>query len=410
MLSRRRFLHGVGLAPIVAGAHARGVHAAPGTTTTLARTRGVYTDLGIRPLINAAGTYTALSASLMRPEVVAAMQDASDQHVSIAELQDAVGKRIAGWLGAEAALVTSGCAAALTLATAACICGKDEDRIHRVPDTTGMKNEVVMLKSHRFSYDHAVRNVGARIVEVESAEQLVAAINSQTAMLLYLNNAANSSPVSREDFSRIGRQAGVPTLIDAAADVPPVGNLTAYIKMGFDLAAYSGGKGLRGPQCSGMLVGRKDLIEAAFTNGSPRSDSAGRIGKVGKEEIVGLMTALDLYLKRDHQADWKEWEREVAAIAKEVDGIRGVKTEVFVPEIANAVPHLAITWDPAMSSLKTRDDFAKALREGEPRIEARPGTAADPRLEIAVWMMKPGEYETVAKRCKEILKGNVVSS
>ncbi|HEY7697383.1 MAG TPA: selenocysteine synthase, partial [Vicinamibacteria bacterium] len=180
-------------------------------------------------------------------------------------------------------------------------------------------------------------------------------------------------------------------------------NLTAFLKMGFDLVAFSGGKGLRGPQSSGLLLGRKDLIQAAFLNGSPNSDTVGRLAKVGKEEIVGLTRALELYLERDHEVEWKEWEERVAHIVSRVSGIDSVHAERFVPEIANEVPHAAITWDPKKVAL-TRDTFAKALREGEPRIEPRPSAPEEPRLEIGVWMMEPGEHRIVADRCLEILK------
>jgi L-seryl-tRNA(Ser) seleniumtransferase len=366
----------------------------------------IYEDLGLRPFINAAGTYTTLSASLMPVEVVAAMDEASRRYVSIPELQEAAGKRIASLVGCESALVTSGCAAALTLATAACVCGADEDKIRRVPDTNGMKNEVIFQRTHRFGYDHAIRNVGVKIVEVETQQELESAINEKTAMLFFLNSADPNGRIKRQEFAQIARQKAVPCLIDAAADVPPAENLSAYIKMGYDLVAFSGGKGLKGPQCSGLLLGRKDLIHAAFLNGSPHSDSVGRGGKVGKEEIVGLMTAVELYVKKDHQAEWKDWERQAAAIGKAVSGIRSVETEQFIPEIANQVPHLAIKWDPKTIPF-TREDFAKALREGEPRIEVRPSPPTQPRAEIAVWMLQPGEYRIVGQRCAAVLKSAV---
>jgi L-seryl-tRNA(Ser) seleniumtransferase len=363
----------------------------------------VYKDLGVRPFINAAGTYTALSASLMPPEVRQAMESAARQHVSIPELQDAAGRRIASLLGAEAALVTTGCAAALTLATAAAVAGSSPEAILRIPDTTGLKDEVILPKGHRFVYDHAIRNVGVRLVEAASREELHAKIGGKTAMLFFLNLAANKGPITREELVEAGKKTGVPTLIDAAADLPPASNLTAFSKMGFDLVAFSGGKGLRGPQCSGLLLGRRDLIQAAFQNGSPHSDTIGRLAKVGKEEIVGLTRAVELYLARDHEADWKEWEEAVQHIVSQISGIDSVRAERFVPEIANEVPHAAITWDPKRIGL-TRDTFAKALREGEPRIEPRPSPAEEPRLEIGVWMMQPGEHRIVADRCVEILK------
>ncbi|MBM3802636.1 MAG: aminotransferase class V-fold PLP-dependent enzyme [Acidimicrobiia bacterium] len=408
--TRRNFLWQAGLAPIAGGFGSRALAAAANDRSTAKitrRTRGrIYEDLGLRPFINAAGTYTTLSACIMPSEVVAAMEEAARRHVSIPELQEAAGKRIASLVASEAALVTSGCAEALTLATAACVCGSDAEKIRRVPDTTAMKNEVIFQKSHRFGYDHAIRNVGVQVVEIETMEELDRAITSRTAMLFFLNSADHLGRIKRQEFAEIARKKGIPSLIDAAADVPPAENLTAFLKMGYDMAAFSGGKGIRGPQCSGLLLGRKDLIEAAFLNGSPHADTVGRGGKVGKEEIVGLMTAVELFLKQDHQRVWKEWENQVRSIGKAVAGIQGVESEQFVPAIANAVPHLAIKWDPAIVGL-TRDEVARALREGEPRIEVRPSAGNEPRLEIAVWMLQPGEYLTVGRRCAQVLRAAV---
>jgi L-seryl-tRNA(Ser) seleniumtransferase len=393
--SRRGFLSGLGLASLSGppGAREAAAQSAPVS---------VYADLGVRPLINAAGTYTALSGSLLLPEVRAAMDAASRAYVSLGELQEAAGARIAGLAGAEAALVTSGCAAALTLATAACVLGEDEEAIRRAPDIEGLKNEVIFLEEHRFGYDHAIRNVGVKIVEVESKEEMRSAINDRTAMLFFLNFANNRGPMTREEVAALGKEKNIPTLIDAAADLPPARNLRAYNEMGYDLVAFSGGKALRGPQCSGVLMGRKDLIHAAYLNGPPHSNSVGRIAKVGKEEIVGLTKAVELYTKRDHEAEWQAWEVWVRHILAEAEKVPGVRGERFVPEIANEVPHAAIEWDPNRIAL-TRQDFVEALREGEPRIEVRPSDPGAPRLEIGVWMMEPEDHRVVATRCREVL-------
>jgi len=365
--------------------------------------RHFYKELGIRPLINAAGTYTNLSASLMPREAVEAVEAASRQYVSLPELHEAVGKRIAALIGCEAALVTAGAASGLTLGTAACVTGKDMEKIRRIPDTTGMKNEVIIQKSHRFSYDHAVRNAGVRLIEVETSEELERAVNERTAMMLFLNANDAAGRIKLEEFAQLGKKLGVPTFNDAAADVPPVENLWRYLRIGFDLVTFSGGKGLRGPQCSGLLLGRKDLIEAAVMNNCPNSDSICRSNKVGKEEIVGLLAALELYLKQDHQATWRDWERRVKTVADLLSPLRGVRTEVFVPPIANHSPHLRITWDFA-AGVKPAD-VVKQLREGEPRIEVRPG--AREAIEVAVWMLEPGQDQVVGKRLREILKAGV---
>ena len=206
----------------------------------------------------------------------------------------AVGKRIAKLLHCQAALVTSGCASALSLSTAACVAGKDPGTDPPLPDTTGMKNEVLVQKTHRVGYDHAIRNAGVKMIEVETREELENAINDRTAMMFFLNFADPRGKIHHEEFVAIGKKHNVPTLIDAAADVPPVENLWRYTKMGFDLVGFSGGKGLRGPQSAGLLLGRKDLIEAARLNNSPNGDTLCRTNKVNKEEIIGMLVALEI--------------------------------------------------------------------------------------------------------------------
>ena len=400
-LSRRRFLVHAGLAPL---AGAMSGACAPALAPN-ANPPGddMYARLGVRPFINAAGTYTSLSASLMPDEVVAAMERAARQYVPLRELHEAAGARIASLVGAEAALVTAGSAAALTLGTAACVCGDDQDAIRQVPDTTGLRSRVIIQRSHRFGYDHAIRNVGIELVEVETREELEAAVDDQTAMLFFLNVANDQGQLDREEFAEIGTQIGIPTLIDAAADLPPADNLRAFTEMGYDLVAFSGGKGLRGPQCSGLLLGRSDLLAAAYLNGSPHSNSIGRIAKVGKEEIVGLTRAVELFVEKDHDAEWREWERRVSVITDAVADISGITLrEQFVPHIANAVPHAAIEWNPDTIAM-TRADVAAALRDGEPSIEPRPSAGEAARLEIGVWMMQPGDAEIVAERSAEIL-------
>ncbi len=363
--------------------------------------RDYFRELGVRTFINAAGTYTVLTASLMPPEVKEAWEYASRKYCSLTELHDAVGRRIAELIGCEAAMVTAGAASALTLGTAACITGKNPDFIRRLPDTTGMKNEVIIQKSHRFGYDHAVRNCGVRLVEVETVEELERAVNERTAMMLFLNANDPVGRIKAAEFAQLGRKHNIPTFNDCAADVPPVENLSKYLKMGFDLVTFSGGKGLRGPQSAGLLLGRKDLIEAARLNASPYADTIGRGMKVNKEEILAMMVAVELYLKRDHEADWREWERRVKLIADYAASVPGVTTEVWVPEIANHVPHLRIRWDQAKVRISV-PEVVKRLREGEPSIEVVPGSRD--QLVVGVWMMERGEERIVARRIREILR------
>jgi len=393
--NRRRFLQGISAIPLASGA-------AFSATTKNPAKRDYFKELGVRPFINAAGTYTTLTASLMHPDVMQAIDYASKQFVHLPELHDRVGERIAQMIGCEAAMVPSGAAAALVVGTAACITGTNPDFIHRLPDTTGMKSEVIVKKSHRYGYDHAVRACGVKMIEVETSAELESAINERTAMMLFFNANEPKGQIKAAEFVALGKKHSVPIFNDAAADVPPVENLSKYSKMGFDLVTFSGGKGIRGPQSAGLLLGRKDLIAAARMNTSPNSDSVGRGLKVNKEELLGMMAAIESYTKRDHAAEWREWEKRVKYIADTVTPLTGIKTETFVPEIANAVPHLRITWDEGRIKMKYAD-VKKKLLEGEPAIEVRP--SGPDVLEIAVWMMEPGEAQIVARRIREVLKG-----
>jgi len=362
--------------------------------------RDVIEELGVRSFINAAGTFTALTGSLMRPEAVAAMQVASKKFVRLEDLRDAVGKRIAELLHCPSALVTAGCASALSLATAACITGNDRSRVRRLPDTTGMKNEVLVQRTHRVNYDHAIRNAGVRMIEIEDSAALEKAINERTAMMFFLNSADPQGKIHHEEFIAIAKKHNIPTLIDAAADVPPVENLWRYTKLGFDLVGFSGGKGLRGPQSSGLLLGRADLIEAAKLNFGPEGDSLCRTNKVNKEETIGMLVALETFLNQDHAAVWKDWEGRCRCITEALKGFEDVRTEMFVPRIANAVPHLRVRWDSKKRGL-TPADMVQKLREGKPSIEVTPGSRQ--QFVIGVWMMEPGEDAIVGDRIRSIL-------
>lgn len=394
MPNRRTFLQSVSGLPLVGGLFGGG------TALAAAPRRDFFKELGVRTFINAAGTYTSLTGSLMPPEVTQAWMSATRQYVSLTELQEAVGRRIASLIGCEAAMVTAGAASALTLGTAACMTGTTPEFILRLPDTTGMKTEVIIQKSHRYAYDHAVRNCGIRMIEVETREELERAINERTVMMLFFNANDPRGQIKVAEFAELGKKHSIPTFNDAAADVPPAENLSKYIKMGYDLVTFSGGKGLRGPQSAGLLLGRRDLIEAARLNTCPYSDSIGRGQKVNKEEMIAMMAAVESYLKRDHQADWREWEKRAKLIADHASSVRGVATEVLVPEIANHTPHLRVRWDPGLVKI-TVPEVVKQLREGQPSIEVTPNRDD---LVISVWMMEPGEAQIVAKRLRQVLK------
>jgi L-seryl-tRNA(Ser) seleniumtransferase len=341
-----------------------------------------------------------MTASLMPPEVIEAITYASRHYVMLDELHDRVGARIATLLQCEGAMVTSGAASALTLGTAAVLTGADARKVVDLPNLAGMKSDVIVQKAHRFGYEHAVRNCGVRLVEVETREEMERAITPQTAMMLFYNNNNADGRIRDEEFVRIARTHGVPTLNDAAADVPPVDNLWKYTKMGFDLVAFSGGKGLRGPQSAGLLLGRKDLIAAARLSAPPNGNTIGRGMKVNKEEMVGMLAALELYLAKDHSAEQREFDGRAETIRSAVAAVPGVTADIFVPEIANHVPHVRISWDAGAKGM-TPADAVNRLRAGEPSIATR---SEGDSLVIGVWMMRAGEEKIVARRLREVLQ------
>jgi len=366
-----------------------------------------YQKLGVATFINAAGTYTVLSASTMPDEVQAAIALASQHPVNLIELQNAAGAYLANRLKCGGAIVTSGAAGALTLGTAACVTLGNKDAILNIPtDMAGLKNEIIVQKTHRYDYDHALRNCGTRFVEVETLADYQKAFNDKTVMCHFFN-AAEGGKISREDWIRVAHQHNVPCFNDAAADVPPISNLWNYTQMGFDLVAFSGGKGLRGPQCTGLLLGRKDLIDAAKQNNSPYSNTVGRGMKVAKEEIVGLVAAVDWFLSQTDAGLEAEFQKRADLIAAKLKSLPTVKAQTFIPEVANHVPHLLITYDPNRIKLSATEVMEK-LRTGNPRIELNPGTGGAPAsaglpggpntIIVGVWMLKPGEDAIVADR------------
>jgi len=365
----------------------------------------VYSRLGVRTFINAVGTLTTMSGSLMSPEVVQAMEQASRSFVVIHELQDKVGKRLAELTGAQAAFVTAGASAALCLASCAVTAGKDRAKMTQLPDLTGMKSEFVIQKAHRNAYDHAFRMVGGKLVDVETADQVRRAINAKTAaLIMVLSHNSMGHKVELDQMIDIGHKAGLPIILDAAAEVPPPENLGKFVRMGADLVAFSGGKNLRGPQCSGILLGRRDLVEAAYANSSPNNYFA-RIAKVGKEEIVGLLTAVELCLKKDHEAQRREWTAMLDRAAVRLKGVPTVHTE-FIPNLDYShSPRLSVQWDEVRLGI-TLSEMVQRLREGPPSIEASDMTKFKPSwkgLGIFPYNMMPGEEIIVADRLKQIL-------
>ena len=366
---------------------------------TPAAKRDILKELGIRTFVNAAGTYTAMTASLMHDEVVETIKQGAKQFAMLDEVQDKVGEKIAELCHAEAATVTAGCWSALVLGTAGVLTGMDMKKVAQLPDVTGMKSEVIVQKGHNIGYVHALTNTGAIIVEIETVQELEKAINEKTAMMWFLNTYAPMGKIQHEEWVAIAKKHKIPTMIDMAADVPPVSNLWKYNDLGFDLVCVSGGKAMCGPQSAGILMGKKELIAAARLSAPPRGGNIGRGMKVNKEEILGMYVALEKYINQDHDAEWKMWESKIDTIVTSVNSIEGVTTEVSVPPIANHTPLLFIKWDESKVKTTNKDLMLK-LRNGSPSIEVM---ANGTGINITVFMLQEGEEKIVAKRVREEL-------
>jgi len=359
-----------------------------------------FKELGIRTFINAAGTYTSMTGSLMPKEVIDAISYASLEYVNLDELQDKVGERIAQLLNCEYATVSSGCFGAMSIAMAGVMSGKDPKKIKQLPDVTGLKHEVILQESHSIGYSQALTNVGAKLVKVKTSDELEKAINEKTAMLWFLNANTDNGEIKWEEFVNLGKKHNIPTFIDCAADVPPVDNLFKFTRIGFDMVAFSGGKGLRGPQSAGLLLGKKEYIEAARLHTPPRGETIGRGMKVNKEEVLGMLAALELYLARDHKAEWEMWEKQINLISNSVKSIDGVQTIIHVPPHANHVPSLKIRWDENTVKISP-NKVREKLRNGTPSIET---VGNKNEIGITTWMMVPGQEKIVAKKIQKILK------
>lgn len=384
--------------------YAKVASAAHPTVTGFGQSGNPYEELGVQTVINCQGTMTMLGGSVLRPELEAVMAMAGKHFVNIPELEVAAGKRITEMLklpDGYSALVTSGAAAAIESGLAGILTGDNEALIRQLPDLTGMKSEVIIQKSHRNPFDHQLRNTGVKLIEIETHDELRQAVNDRTAMMHFSNFANAAGQIKVDEWVKQAKQYNIPCMNDAAADTPPVSHLWDYANMGYDLITYSGGKAIRGPQCAGLLIGRKDLVANALLNNSPHEDTIGRSQKVGKEEIIGMVKALELYLKEDHDALAREWQGRLERISQEITKIPGVTTEYFTPDIANHVPHMRITWDSRVP-LEPKE-VSKMLRNSKPAIvigggEGRPG------LSLCSFMLQSGEDKIVAERLAHILK------
>jgi len=391
---------------------AASLKASPAPHPAVGEGEDYYDKLGVTKIINAAGTYTILTASTMPPPVQAAVARAARHPVRLIELQTKAGEYLAKRLHCEAAMVTAGAASALTLGTAACMTVANQSAPHEMPtEVAGLKNEVIVQKAHRYDYDHALRNCGIRFVEVETMADYEAAFNARTVMAHFFN-AAEQGKISREDWIRVAHRHGVPCFNDAAADVPPISNLWNYTQMGFDLVTFSGGKGIRGPQNAGLLLGRKDLIAAAAANNNPFDDCVGRGMKVAKEQIVGMVAAVDWFVSQSEDAMQAEFQRRAARITAQLKQIPTLQSRTVVPPVANQVPHLLIRYDQQRVKISPLE-VAEQLRRGTPSIELNPATGRTEAsaglpsdantIVVGVWMLEPGEDMIVARRLQEVL-------
>lgn len=408
-VTRRQLLKSGSLLALPAVVHgtgttASGAAAAAGDTGGLRLGPKIYESIGVRPLVNGRGTYTILSGSLMLPEVRAAMDEAARHYVHLDELAEGIGARLAELTGADWGMVSSGCAAALTHASAACVAGGNPDLHVRLPDLRGFpRDEAIIPKHSRNVYDAAVRAVGLRVIEVETVQELEEALGPRTAMTyIFAGPWVDESPLTTEVIAERARARGVPTLVDAAAEILTVPNV--HLERGADLVAYSGGKCIRGPQTAGLLLGREDLVRAAWVHSAPHH-GFGRAMKVGKEEAMGMLMAVEMWMKRDHDAEWARWTRWLETIDARVSGLEGVETKVVQPEgLSNRTPFLDVLWDREHVGVSGKE-VADALFEGDPRIamHARRGKGGMTGIAINPYMMSPGDEETIAEELHAIL-------
>lgn len=401
-MKRRDLIKGLTVLPlaggVLSGTNANAAEVANVVST--ASKRDLFKELGIRTFINARATLTFMTGSLMQPEVIDAINNSSKRYCMLDELQDKVGAKIAELCHAEAATVTSGAFSAIMLGTAGVLSGLDAKKAAMIPhlEGSGMKTEVILQKGHDIGYYQAMKNCGVTMVWVETRADLEKAINEKTAMMAFMNCNTNQGLIKHEEWLEVAKKYKIPTLIDIAADVPPIENFWKFNDMGFDLVCLSGGKAIRGPQSSGVLMGKKDLIAAARLSASPRGSTIGRGHKVNKEEILGLYVAIEKFI-RTGEEEWNFWMKQIAHIEDSVKDLPSIKTRVFVPELANCTPNLEISWDPNVIKASGQE-IQKRLSLGEPGIELNAGKN---NISLVTFIMVPGEEKIVAKRIREEL-------
>lgn len=369
----------------------------------------VYKKLGVSPVINAQSWVTALGGSLMRPEVLQAMDDAAQVFVNMTDLNRAAGEVVARACGADKGLVTSGCAAAQVLMVAACMTGQNEDNVEQLPDTTGMKNEVILFKGQRNRYDKSFVTPGATLVEFgsetdASVEELEAAINENTACIAFVVAPFLPTGIGLEETIRVARERNVPVIVDAAAEVPPRANLSKFIKMGADMVGFSGGKGIGGPQATGLLAGNSDLMEAAFMNSLNLYASVAGIGrpmKVSKENIIGLVTAIELFTDSDEASEWAGWQSKAEFVLESLSGIPGLRVELEDDPSERQGPQPVLYFEDDYDG-PSIDEIKKQLEAGDPAIYVGGGGSRQ-EINIVMVNVQDGEEKIIAERLNEIL-------
>lgn len=411
-MKRRDVIKFLSAAPLAGGIIGTGLtvqSASAEEATAAIAGRDLFKELGLKTFINASCVCTTLTASLMPPEVTQAIAKGAEEFVLLNDVQDKVGAKIAELCHAEAATVTAGCWSALVQGLAGAMTGMDRKKVMQLPNVDGMKSEVILQKAHANGYHQALTNTGAKLIIVETLEEVEAAISEKTAMLWFLNRELNKGKLNYEQWLALGKKHNIPTMIDIASDAHPVENLWKFNDMGFDMVAISGGKAMRGPQSTGILMGKKDLIAASRLSAPPNSGIC-RGHKVNKEEILAMYVALERHIKMDHEKEWKMWEASMAVVVNTIKNINGVVTEVFIPEIANNTPTLHLSWDETKIKMTGRQ-LKERLWNGNPGIEVMGGgTMGGKRdgIELSVWQLKPGQEKIVANRVKEeLLKASV---
>src|SRR5882724_4841840 len=367
----------------------------------------LYRSIGVRPVINARGTFTIITGSTTLPEVKRAMDEASRGFVNMDELMEGVGKRLAELTGAEWGIVTAGCCAAITHCTASAIAGGNPERMQRLPNLAGLKSEVIVPAYSHNVYDHAVRMLGVKLIVIRDKAELEPAFNERTAMVYILAGNGYEGPLGTQAISEVAKRKNVPVLVDAAAEILTL-NPNVHLARGATAVAYSGGKCIRGPQAAGLLLGEKSLLQGAWINSAPHH-AFGRSVKVGKEEIMGMLAAVEMWVKRDHKAEWAEWESRLDHVATRVKGIDGVATKIVQPskDLSNRTPSLVIEWDGAKLGI-TGTEVSKILLDTEPRIVLASGNGIrggtnTASVSVVPYQMSPGDEKIVADRLYALL-------